>query len=320
MKKIYFLTTFKNNIILELYKIYKTILKFDYNSLVNIFIYQEDFNDVLKERISNIFSLLFNKKSNYKIYFINTLENIYKDNKIIINDFTYFYSSIKLNVHKRSDYIFYKITNYKSQPFYKHFYKLPYDLIYYLSKNKLDYFKEVSSYLDDKRYNHSLSVANLAYNIALNNRLKRPLKYFLAGILHDIGKNINMELQESIMNKYFKKYINLNKYIYHQFVSYYLIKNKFNIKDKNILNAVLYHTTGNKNMDSLSKIVYLSDKIEPTRGYDSSEMIKQSMSNYKNGFIIVLEDSIKYYNNNNIDYHNKLTDGCIKKYLKGEKE
>jgi nicotinate-nucleotide adenylyltransferase len=41
----------------------------------------------------------------------------------------------------------------------------------------------------------------------------------------------------------------------------------FGEKDKEILDAICYHTTGRANMSALEKIVYLADKIEPARNY-----------------------------------------------------
>ena len=44
-------------------------------------------------------------------------------------------------------------------------------------------------------------------------------------------------------------------------------RDKMGIEDKEILDAVCYHTTGRGNMSVLEKIVYLADKIEPSRTY-----------------------------------------------------
>ena len=44
-------------------------------------------------------------------------------------------------------------------------------------------------------------------------------------------------------------------------------KEEFGIEDKEILDAICYHTTGRGNMNLLEKIVYLADKIEPSRNY-----------------------------------------------------
>ena len=45
----------------------------------------------------------------------------------------------------------------------------------------------------------------------------------------------------------------------------YYAKEEFNIKDKDVLNAIAYHTTGRPNMSLLEKIVFVADYIEPNR-------------------------------------------------------
>ena len=39
----------------------------------------------------------------------------------------------------------------------------------------------------------------------------------------------------------------------------------FNIKDKEVIDAIAYHTTGRAGMTLLEKIIYIADYIEPTR-------------------------------------------------------
>ena len=40
-------------------------------------------------------------------------------------------------------------------------------------------------------------------------------------------------------------------------------------------NAIKYHTVGNENMDLLAKIIYVADKIEDGRTYNSEEKMKE---------------------------------------------
>jgi nicotinate-nucleotide adenylyltransferase len=54
-----------------------------------------------------------------------------------------------------------------------------------------------------------------------------------------------------------------------------MAREKFGIEDEEILDAITYHTTGRGNMTMLDRIVYLSDKLEPSRTYtDLTEMRK----------------------------------------------
>ena len=174
----------------------------------------------------------------------------------------------------------------------------------------------ISSFLDEKRYKHCLSVGTLAYKIAISNNLKDPIKYYFAGIVHDIGKNLdsNSEYINKYLSEEEKKY---PKYMYHQFLGYYLVKEIFSLDDEYILNAIKYHCSGRKNMSAIEKIIYSSDKIDPLRGYDSSYMIEAMLNNFETGFILVLGENRKFINNKKLKYSdNKLTEECYEYYLK----
>ena len=103
----------------------------------------------------------------------------------------------------------------------------PYEVIDYIISHNLYFVNKLKLYLSEDRYAHSVSVAKLAYQIAHLNRLNNPGDFMIAGLLHDIGKNLPFDRQLQIMNQYFPEYIYLNRKIYHQFTGAYLAKNDF---------------------------------------------------------------------------------------------
>ncbi len=126
--------------------------------------------------------------------------------------------------------------------------------------NKIDtYLKEN---LSKKRYEHSLLVAKEAKSLAKIYHVDEE-KAYLAGLIHDIAK----ELSEDENNYWIKKG-NLAddlkkenyKKIRHADIGALIAKEKYNL-DNDICNAIKYHTIGNKNMDTLAKIIYIADKI-----------------------------------------------------------
>lgn len=197
---------------------------------------------------------------------------------------------------------------------------IPLDVLMYIEKNRLYFVGKLAKYIPEKRLEHSLQVANLALNIALVNSLSHPEKYFFAGLLHDVGKTYANDSEEAInfMKKHYPHYVNLPNFSYHQFIGEYIAKNDFGITDKDILNAIKYHCTGNKNMNSVAMVVYASDKIEPTRQFDSRSLINSCLKNYKQGFIDTLIDNRKYLLSHNKDITNELTDACFEMYLAKE--
>lgn len=188
----------------------------------------------------------------------------------------------------------------------------------YILDHDLYFVKQVKSLYTPKRYEHALSVARLAIEIARSNSLlfDSLLSYFfLAGYLHDIGKAVPKDQQEAIMMEHFPEYLDMPEFSHHQFVGAYLASEEFGIEDVFILDAIKYHATGRALMTNLEKIIYAADKIEPTRGYDSSELINAMKEDYEAGFKKVLEHNIKYIEGQGKSTSNPLTDECIKFYL-----
>lgn len=195
----------------------------------------------------------------------------------------------------------------------------PKKVLDYIIENELYFVPTLKEYMSSKRYNHTISVANLAYEIALKNNIN-PSKAFLAALLHDIGKEIPQKEQENYVKEYFLNlYDHLNKALYHQFVSEAIARDKFKIQDEEILNAIKFHATGCSNMTPLAMIVYSADKIEPTRGYDSSKLIEACYQDYYQGFKAVLKANIEFLEETHKEYQNPLTNSCIASYLENIK-
>ena len=178
-----------------------------------------------------------------------------------------------------------------------------------------------SKITDERRYRHSLSVALLCYEVAIANKLENPLLYYFAGVIHDIGKNFDKEIEESIIDKYYHDYLNFPKYAYHQFIGEYLVMHDLVIFEDDLLNAVKYHCTGRERMSPLEKIVYACDKIDPLRGFDSSKLIEAMKKDYVSGFKIVLEANYEFLlsktaSRNDLNgIFNPLSAKCFKYYL-----
>lgn len=130
--------------------------------------------------------------------------------------------------------------------------------------------------LNEERYIHTLGTANCAKELAEKFGLNSE-KAYLAGLLHDCAKcfsneklleiiNENLEVEEAEM---------LNYKTLHAPVSAFIAEKEFEVRHKEILSAIRWHTLGKLDMTDFEKIVFIADKIEPnTRDKEYSEKIR----------------------------------------------
>lgn len=171
---------------------------------------------------------------------------------------------------------------------------------------------------NENRVKHSLSVGSLSFDIAKTNNLRSPIRFYVAGVLHDIAKGLSKEEETIMMKEFYPRFKKMPRYCYHQFLAEKIIKEEVTLSNKPILDAVKCHCTGKKNMKTIDKILYAADKIDPLRGYDSSYMIEAMKKNYIDGFQLVLSENYKFIstkNSNQPELRNKLSDECFKFYL-----
>lgn len=138
--------------------------------------------------------------------------------------------------------------------------------------------------LSEERYSHSLGTADCARDMAFRYKMDED-KAYLAGLLHDCAKCMPNDDLMDIIKKNLKveKCELMNYKTLHAPVSAFLAKKDFNVKDKEILSAIRWHTLGKINMTDFEKIIFLADKIEPnTRDKAYREEIRQYL-NKENG-------------------------------------
>ncbi len=156
----------------------------------------------------------------------------------------------------------------------------------------------VKSKMSLKRFTHTLGVVEMSEKLAkiYNANIE---KCKVAALLHDICKEMNMEYIKNICKN---KFINElseedleNNEILHGFAGAYYVKNELGINDKEILNAIKYHTVGAKDMTLLEKIVYIADAIEYGRNYPSVvEIREETFKNLDKGILMEIEHKEEY--------------------------
>lgn len=134
-----------------------------------------------------------------------------------------------------------------------------------VKKNKI--IKTLSRELSLSRKQHTKGVAYTAMALAM--RYEYDLKKAeYAGLLHDIAKDIPPKRALRLCEKWNISYTDVEKrnpYLLHAKLGAYYALSEFGIEDTDILNAIIYHTTGRPNMSLLEKIIFVADYIEPHR-------------------------------------------------------
>lgn len=100
----------------------------------------------------------------------------------------------------------------------------------------------------------------------------------LAALLHDCTKHWDKERHKSyaLENGVSLTEDNPKSYrLYHAVTAEIFAGNEFEVKDRQVLNAVRYHTTGRSGMSVLEKIIFLADATEPLRNFEEVEKLRR---------------------------------------------
>ena len=119
--------------------------------------------------------------------------------------------------------------------------------------------------VDEKRYVHSILVAEQAKSLALQYGLDYE-KAYTAGLVHDIAKRLSSEEEQYFVNKYHLPIELLEddaKNYRHSEIGAVVAKEWFDLDDE-ICQAIEYHTIPRKDMTDFDKIIFLADKIGRT--------------------------------------------------------
>ncbi|MBQ5322577.1 MAG: bis(5'-nucleosyl)-tetraphosphatase (symmetrical) YqeK [Oscillospiraceae bacterium] len=127
--------------------------------------------------------------------------------------------------------------------------------------------------MNEHRYEHSLNVAERAVFLAEKNGADVEKARF-AGLIHDICKGIPKEEQLEIIKN---AGIELDEdtlkspALWHSVAGAVYCEHELGVTDKDVLNAVRYHTSGRGNMSILEKVVYMADLTSAERNYPDAE-------------------------------------------------
>jgi predicted HD superfamily hydrolase involved in NAD metabolism len=165
--------------------------------------------------------------------------------------------------------------------------------------------KKIEEYLENnlkiRRFRHSLGVRDTAATLAQIYG-EDVEKAKIAGIVHDCAKNMQDEELIKICLEHGMDISDVYKespQLLHGVVGAIIANELMEIYDKDILNAISYHTTGREEMSLLEKIIYISDYIEPMRNFPGVEAIRDmAFKDLDIALLKAFDNTIKFVINN----------------------
>lgn len=158
--------------------------------------------------------------------------------------------------------------------------------------------KKLKKYLDEDRLWHTLGVMHTAAAMAMVYHEDME-KAQLAGLLHDCAKCIPSKKKIKLCNENHIPVSSFEKehtFLLHGKVGAWIAEEKYGVKDREILEAITWHTTGKPEMSVLEKIIYIADYIEPAR--DKAPRLKEiralAFQNLDRCMYEILKDSLEY--------------------------
>lgn len=164
-----------------------------------------------------------------------------------------------------------------------------------------------------KRYKHSLAVYDTAIELASAHKLDVE-KVAVSALLHDCGREVagrdslakaaelGIPVDETEANQ---------PILLHAKLGVYYAQHKYGVEDPEILEGILYHTTGAKDMTPLAMAVYLADLLEPTRDFPGiDEMRRLAKQDMEKAMMRAYAQTIRYL----LEYDLLVHPNCIYGY------
>lgn len=142
------------------------------------------------------------------------------------------------------------------------------------------------------RYEHSIRTAKTCVEIAKHYNYDLHKAYF-AGVLHDITKAYTIEQGKQVISIYKPEWLELSDKVWHSYTATIYLKQNMAYYDQDILHAIEHHTLGDGN-SILDHILYIADKIEPGRGYDTSKQFELACHDLKACVELVKQEGKEY--------------------------
>ena len=150
----------------------------------------------------------------------------------------------------------------------------------------------IKEYLSKKRQKHSCGVSKLAESLCKRYDID-PVKGLIAGISHDIAREFDNEKLVEYAKKDGNPFLPWEisyPILLHGRAGAEFIKERWQINDPDILEAIRYHTSGKPGAPMLAQILFVADYLEPGRKFLTKAEREKILGNrMKRMMLFVLE-------------------------------
>ncbi|WP_075719651.1 bis(5'-nucleosyl)-tetraphosphatase (symmetrical) YqeK [Roseburia sp. 499] len=158
--------------------------------------------------------------------------------------------------------------------------------------------KQLKKELDKDRFTHTMGVMYTAAALAMAHGADMEQALY-AGLLHDCAKCIPNDEKIVLCKKYqipISEAEEKSPFLLHAKLGAYYAEHKYAIQDNEILHAIKVHTTGEPGMNTLDKLIYIADYIEPNRDQAPNLTLirKLAFENLDEAMKQILSDTLHY--------------------------
>ena len=170
--------------------------------------------------------------------------------------------------------------------------------------------QKLSGMLNPQKFNHSKHVMAIARSLAAELG-EDPEKAAIAGLLHDSACGMSFDDQLKVLEDNGDDPGDAGRncpWVLHGPVARYLVPEEFGIRDKDILDAICYHTYGKEDLTRLDKIVMIADFTDPTRNIPAiadtqAKVRKMARADLDKAVLLIFDSTLSYLIKNGMQIH-----------------
>ncbi len=148
--------------------------------------------------------------------------------------------------------------------------------------------EKLKGFQSEELFYHSKAVVKRAVDFNSKHNLKLEFrKVFLSALLHDNAK------QRPSLDGLPVPPDCIGTPVLHQFLGAEKARRDFGVDDKDVLDAIRYHTTAKADMSLLEKLIYTADSLSDDREYQPIPKLRKiAGENFENGFLETLKYTV----------------------------